>query len=653
MNKFVDIHRRGSAAVPVWLAASIAAGIALSGSAATASTVIDRSEFAGDAAKQRVVVGHASLWLEQTLAMEQVFAHPAKEVDGRFRQRVDLGAFGVFVLEEVMRTPSVRESRIVDPRGRLRGLVLEIDTSVGTMLALDRGDGRVIQVVPLGEDVLRVFQRDGQLPRCLGAITPPDGVEPGEVGGVAGACDDGSRLDVLVKWTPTAATQAGGAVAIRAIAEASVAVSNHIYLSSGIPLVMRGVGFGETEPYAGDAGSAVLSDLQGTSDGQLDAIHAERDATGADLVALLTGDNPNYCGVAYMLGYTNPGFGFSVTVWDCAIGNLSFTHEVGHNQGCCHAPGDGGGCTSGGVFPYSVGHRFTGTSGSQWRTTMAYSPGIRWPRLSSPLVEWDGAATGTESADNARTLIETAMTMANFRCEFVSDEGSPSVQATSPRLSPPVDGQWIETTFNGLPLAHAGTQVEFIIMAIADHGGSTETLSLRIGSTNFGVVLGQTGVDCTMAARTTLLPAASYNAAMEAEGDTTFRITASPGVDPACVGTELRFFVRYLEEPVCGSTDSDGDGLGDLCDACPSDPLKQSPGDCGCGVPDIDADGDGVSDCLECLGDFSHDGVVDGTDLSQLFQAWGNSGGVEDLTGDGLVDGADLGYLLLVWGACQ
>jgi hypothetical protein len=653
MIKFVDIHRRGFAAVPVWLAASMVGGIALSGSAATASTVIDRFEFAGDAAKHRVVAGHASLWLEQTLAMEQVFAQSAKEVDGRVRQRVDLGAFGGFVLEEVMRTPSVRESRIVDPRGRLRGMVLQIDTSVGPMLAIDRGDGRVIQVVPLGEDVLRVFQRDGQLPGCLGAVTPPGGVEPGGIGGLAGTCDDGTRLDVLVKWTPTAATQAGGEVAIRAIAEASVAVSNHIYLASGIPLVMRGVGFGETEAYAGDAGDTVLLDLQGTSDGKLDAIHAERDATGADLVALLTGDNPNYCGVAYMLGYTNPGFGFSVTVWDCAIGNLSFTHEVGHNQGCCHAPGDGGGCNSGGVFSYSVGHRFTGTSGTQWRTTMAYSPGIRWPRLSNPLVEWDGVPTGTESADNARTLTETAVAMANFRCEVVSDEGSPIVQAASPLLGVPVDGQWIETTFNGLPLAHAGTQVEFTIMAIADHGHSGEALSLRIGSTNFGLVLGQTGVDCVMASRTTLIPAASYNAAIEAAGDTTFRITASAEVDPVCVGTEMRFFVRYREEPVCGSADSDGDGVGDLCDGCPSDPFKESPGDCGCGMADTDADGNGVSDCLECNGDFNHDGLVDGADLSQLFQAWGNSGGVEDLTGDGLVDGADLGYLLLEWGACS
>ena len=414
---------------------------------------------------------------------------------------------------------------------------------------------------------------------------------------------------------------------------------------------MRSVGFGVTESYAGDSGTSVLSDLRGTSDGKLDAIHAERDAVGADLVALLTGDNPNYCGVAYMLGYTNPAFGFSVVVWDCAIGNLSFTHEVGHNQGCCHAPGDGVGCTGGGVFPYSVGHRFTGTSGTQWRTVMAYSPGIRWPRFSSPLVEWDGVPTGLESADNARTLVESAVSLANFRCELVAEEGAVD-QLVSPLLTPPVDGLWVETPVSGLPQARAGTQVEFTIMAIADHSGSAETLSLRIGSTNFGVVLGQTGTDCVMASRTTLIPAASFNAAIGG-GDTAFRITASAALDPVCAGTEMRYVVRYLEEPACGSSDSDGDGLGDICDGCPSDPLKQAPGDCGCGVPDVDADSNGISDCLEsCSGDFNGDGLVDGTDLAQLFQAWGNLGGPEDLTGDGLVDGADLGYLLLAWGGC-
>ncbi|MBL9118733.1 MAG: lamin tail domain-containing protein [Phycisphaerae bacterium] len=49
----------------------------------------------------------------------------------------------------------------------------------------------------------------------------------------------------------------------------------------------------------------------------------------------------------------------------------------------------------------------------------------------------------------------------------------------------------------------------------------------------------------------------------------------------------------------CGvpDTDTDGDGAADCNDGCPSDPLKISPGQCGCGVADVDTDGDGTADC--------------------------------------------------------
>jgi len=44
--------------------------------------------------------------------------------------------------------------------------------------------------------------------------------------------------------------------------------------------------------------------------------------------------------------------------------------------------------------------------------------------------------------------------------------------------------------------------------------------------------------------------------------------------------------------------DFDGDGVGDACDDCAASILKsEGPGDCGCLEPDVDIDGDGVSDC--------------------------------------------------------
>jgi hypothetical protein len=47
--------------------------------------------------------------------------------------------------------------------------------------------------------------------------------------------------------------------------------------------------------------------------------------------------------------------------------------------------------------------------------------------------------------------------------------------------------------------------------------------------------------------------------------------------------------------------DDDRDRVPDYLDACPADGKKRAPGACGCGVPDDDADGDGIPDCLARL----------------------------------------------------
>lgn len=60
--------------------------------------------------------------------------------------------------------------------------------------------------------------------------------------------------------------------------------------------------------------------------------------------------------------------------------------------------------------------------------------------------------------------------------------------------------------------------------------------------------------------------------------------------------------------------DTDGDGVQDCHDACPNDAAKLSPGSCGCGNADTDTDGDGIADCIDACpndGDADGDGVQD------------------------------------------
>lgn len=45
--------------------------------------------------------------------------------------------------------------------------------------------------------------------------------------------------------------------------------------------------------------------------------------------------------------------------------------------------------------------------------------------------------------------------------------------------------------------------------------------------------------------------------------------------------------------------DSDQDGTRDECDLCDNDPMKTSPGQCGCAIADTDADDDGTADCID------------------------------------------------------
>ncbi|MHC4416113.1 MAG: M12 family metallo-peptidase [Planctomycetota bacterium] len=293
----------------------------------------------------------------------------------------------------------------------------------GTVAGIVRVPGRgTYRVRSLGGGAHVICEIDeARFPPCGNG--PEHGAPGGGGAAAGGGCDDGSVIDVLVVYTPLARQAAGGYEQIANEIDLALAATNDAYTNSLIAPRINPVYIAEIDYDEDGSFRDHLDRLTYPDDGTMDDVHVLRDQYGADMVALIVDDRGS-CGIAWLMRDLSPDFeewAFSVTRWDCAAGNLTFPHELGHNQGCCHAAGDGGGCSQGGLFPYSFGYRFFGNSGGQWRTVMAYSPGTRIGYFSNPDVSYDTHPTGVpidqpDPAHNALTINQTALTVANFRC---------------------------------------------------------------------------------------------------------------------------------------------------------------------------------------------------------------------------------------------
>ncbi len=249
---------------------------------------------------------------------------------------------------------------------------------------------------------------------CSGAPIPPQfeesstthPIEASEITNNSAPQDTDSRVRVLMVYDPASAASVGSVYtyAIALIDSANFAYTN----SQANPLQLELAGIVEVDtPPPGTSSGVILRQLTDRYDGVSDIVHDFRDAYDADLVAQLV-DLPSFCGRAW-LSPNNDLYGFSVSDTDCALGNLTFAHELGHNMGCAHDPDNAGSPYE----PYGYGHRW---NANQWRSVMAYSPGSRVPHFSNPAVLYDGGATGIENQrDNARLLIETTPIVSNMR----------------------------------------------------------------------------------------------------------------------------------------------------------------------------------------------------------------------------------------------
>ena len=486
----------------------------------------------------------------------------------------------------------------------------------------------------VGQPIVRVIELAAMaMPACSGCDVPNLGeaVRRPEAGPPGAAADQDSMRDdagddpmtatIVVGYTPTVVGAEGGFDQADALAQAAVDATNMAYGSNAqlaVQVQLVGTVYCDGIDVALDRSSAaVLRRLTDPGDGLADQLNAAREPLNADLASLLC-DLTSSCGRAWLAPNT-PDKGVSVVDWTCAVGNLSFAHEVGHNRGCAHDRAN-----AGAVYEpaYGYGYQWQGTNGTTYRSVMATSSGLRVPLFSTPLVAYQGAfagvASGPTAADNARLMNETRDSVSNFRqglpiggdcdndgvldsveialgeeadangngvpdaCDIAlgvlddCDENGvadiaqlhPRVAVRGPTVGPIAFPSAPGGTFGDLPRA-AGL-VTFRVAAYASVASSAQTVTLELFSpfaSRSDVLqmdegpLGSCNTPPNLDSVT--MSAAEFNAL--SEGGLSFELAASPGVSEVCsIDTYGYVTVFYDAEPAPG-VDDNGDGVLDAC----------------------------------------------------------------------------------------
>lgn len=256
-----------------------------------------------------------------------------------------------------------------------------------------------------------------------------------------------TRIDLLVVYTAAAAS----ATNIGNLVSLAVNETNTSYSNSGISASVRSV-YSAQVSYS-EAGRSFLQHVQaleGTTDGMMDVVHTWRDQYGADVVVLIVNDS-EACGRASQILAT-ASTAFAAVHFDCATGNYSFGHEIGHLQGARHEVASDSSST-----PFQYGHGYVDPS-CQSRTIMAtvFACAQRrvqcWstPDVTCPVT---GQVLGTATLENnARVLNETKGTLAGFRTpppsvyisgkQYILKHESAQYTANTSDGTPPYTYEW-------------------------------------------------------------------------------------------------------------------------------------------------------------------------------------------------------------------
>ncbi len=315
----------------------------------------------------------------------------------------------------------------------------------GSQVVLAVADGVLSGSIELPTHLYSVTQRDGSY--VIAEVNRP--VQPGDdavsvpaearanpaANAVAAAVDSGDVYDLLLYYTSGAKNEAGGTAAVSALITAAIARVNAAYVASGISTRVRLVAAIESGYVDTLSLSTDLTALRASAD-----VRAARDRYGADIVTILVARGANYGGssgigyVSVSQGVAAADYGYNVTVYYSFLGYIySLAHEIGHNQGSLHEPGNSTGGDTSGAYLYSLGYTDTV---HKFYDAMSYGLGCtnctQLNQFSSPVNTYQGFPTGTAGQDNVRSINNTRSMIANYRpTGGAVTPGAPSAFTTS------------------------------------------------------------------------------------------------------------------------------------------------------------------------------------------------------------------------------
>ena len=323
------------------------------------------------------------------------------------------------------------------------------DVELGSMTMVVNGDVVVGTVrTPEGLYTIETLETGSYVIREIDESTLPPLAEPLESSPDSGEdfrnalddsvpMDDGSLIDVMVFYTPTAKILMGGRAGIEALIDLYIAQTNQAYANSGAFHRIRLVSREEADYIESGETFIDLERLEDDSDGYMDHVHALRETYAADLVHLIFAQTEDYtfAGLASFEGQYGITF---AAPW----GGLTFAHELGHNMGLLHDRYQAARKTEESVEGWHYGYvnqrafEPGAAESARWRTIMSYAVQCEeilgeeayCPRLayfSNPRLTYNGDAMGVSAdnpstgvdgpADAVRTLNERRGITANFR----------------------------------------------------------------------------------------------------------------------------------------------------------------------------------------------------------------------------------------------